>query len=63
MHISKKALVLGLLLSLAHAEVIVDVYDRLHMIVNSTGEDYWTSDEIYSFPWNLNVRRESLTPG
>lgn len=53
-------LLLIALTNLASAELIVDIYDKLiftmqDLYTNETKTVY-ESDELYSFPWNTNVR-------
>lgn len=55
------ALLLGAItLKVVSSEVIVDIYDKLIFtmldpVTNATTLVY-ESDELYSFPWNTNVR-------
>lgn len=41
---------------LARGEYIVEIYDLLHVYNNQSKQQVFLSDEIYSFPWNTNVR-------
>lgn len=53
------ALLVFLAPQISHAESIVEIYDLLHVFntdpeTNVTSQVF-TSDQIYSFPWNTNV--------